>query len=158
MEDLVIGIDPALRNVGIAVVKVESKQPVFIERMKFRKGTTEQERYRKVAKKLDKIVSWYYVQLKAVIIESILFAKNSAKLAERMQLIGMLKWVFYNHGIPVYTLMPNQVKLVVAGKGNATKDELREVLKHRFGLEFKKTESDMADAFAVAVAGIEKFL
>jgi hypothetical protein len=76
----------------------------------------------------------------------------SGKFIERIELLGMMKLVFQRKtGLPYLVCRPNHIKMFVANKASASKDEVKVAVKNLWGCPVKN--QDEADAAALAMVG-----
>lgn len=62
----------------------------------------------------------------------------------------------YRHQIPYAVIPPSSLKLYAAGRGNATKGEIRSAVADRYGVHTEGPgRYDMADAYAALAAGLD---
>jgi crossover junction endodeoxyribonuclease RuvC len=57
-------------------------------------------------------------------------------------------------GVPVWSFAAREVKNAVVGYGNASKEQVQDMIQQLFGLEERPRPNDVADAIALAVTGI----
>jgi crossover junction endodeoxyribonuclease RuvC len=56
--------------------------------------------------------------------------------------------------VPVWSFAPREVKNAIVGYGNASKEQVQEMVRRLFGLDRRPSPHDVADALALAVTGI----
>jgi crossover junction endodeoxyribonuclease RuvC len=56
--------------------------------------------------------------------------------------------------VPVWSFAAREVKNAVVGHGNASKEQVQEMMRRLFALEHRPSPNDVADALALAVTGI----
>lgn len=98
---------------------------------------------------LDKLVVRYAPS--EVAIEDPFVAANprSALAVGRAQAIAML--VAAQHGLPVFTYTPAQVKQAVTSYGGSSKEQVQEMIRLTLGLPQPPQPNDAADALAIAL-------
>ena len=84
-------------------------------------------------------------------IERVLFSVNVQTAMSVGQASGLAMAEAGQRGIPVVEYSPNQIKLAVAGHGNAAKDEVQRMVQITFRLTSVPQPADAADAAAVAL-------
>ena len=57
----------------------------------------------------------------------------------------------------IYSIFPGTAKKALTGKGNATKEEMREAAKQQFGIIDTTKEADVADAIGIALAARTRY-
>ena len=137
----VIGIDPSLRSTGVAYrASNQSVRASCIDTKKF-SGMP------RVAE-IRNVVSTYVMQYppSLVVMEgyALGFRGASNTLFGLGELGGVLKLLILEKGIDVLVVPPTSLKLFAAGKGNATKDDVKLALHNEISVSFPT--SDQNDA------------
>ena len=69
------------------------------------------------------------------------------------QVTGAIRGVAETLGIPVVDVSPQRAKLALAGKGDATKEEMLAAVERQYGIHLAKGAHHAADALGMALAG-----
>ena len=89
-----------------------------------------------------------------VAVEQLFFARNVTNALAVGQARGVLLLAAAQHGLPVYEYKPAEVKLTVAGHGNADKLQMQTMVQMILGLDDVPRPDDAADALAVAICHV----
>jgi crossover junction endodeoxyribonuclease RuvC len=147
----ILGIDPAsIRNLGLAVISLEDSKLSLIEHFTsvFPDFRTDGER-----------LSYAYGQIQQIIdkfspdVVSIELSMGFGKAFVRKNLqetVGIIKLCCHNNEIEIKEIAPKHIKLIIAGSGNAKKNDIKEWVKNIVNIQKQKTEHE-ADATAVAL-------
>jgi crossover junction endodeoxyribonuclease RuvC len=69
---------------------------------------------------------------------------------------GVVVLAAMQQGIEVFELAPAEVKRAVAGRGNATKEQVRRAVMAQCGLRSMRGPSDVSDAIAIALCAARR--
>lgn len=87
----------------------------------------------------------------AVAIEAPFFGKNVQSMLKLGRAQGVAIAAAMMHGLPAAEYAPKKVKQSVTGRGNATKDQVWQILQHTLHFEEDPRFMDATDAVAVAL-------
>ena len=145
---LVIGVDPGTRRTGYGVITLEP-QPRLVASGVIRPGESLpiEKRLHLIHQDLLALIAKHQPALVAV--EEPYFGKSakSSMAVGQAQAIALVAAA--SHNVPLTRCQPSQVKLHTAGRGNASKDDIRRAIQAAFQLP-NPPPSDEADALAVA--------
>ncbi|MDP3724965.1 MAG: crossover junction endodeoxyribonuclease RuvC [Nanoarchaeota archaeon] len=85
-------------------------------------------------------------------IEQLYFFKNQKTAIEVAEARGVLLFTLAEAGVPIVEITPLQVKLGVAGSGNASKKAVASMVFRFLGITPRSLPDDVTDALAVAIA------
>lgn len=144
-----VGIDPALGCTGVAVY--DTCMVTFSVKTSLKDGL-DYDRQRKIT--ID--VCNRLHQNDVVILEDFgisgMASKSSGKLAERIELCGMLKFLVPTRtGYPFLLVRPNHLKMFVAGQASVDKAAVRNAVTKIWQIE--TANHDESDAAALALIG-----
>ena len=117
-------------------------------------------------KPLDKRLNTIYLDLTTVIkeyqpkvmsVEGSFFGKNVKSMMMLGHARGMALLCAAQAGISVFEYSPRKIKLSVTGNGNATKEQVKYMVKLILGLKEKKIPNDASDALAIALCHTKQF-
>jgi len=92
----------------------------------------------------------------ALAVERVMWGRNVGSAMSVARATGVVLLAAAEAGIPVEEYAPLEVKMAVAGVGNAPKETLRRALARVHGLEGVPTEPNAADAVAVAFCHMQQ--
>lgn len=86
-----------------------------------------------------------------VVVERVLFSANARTAMATGQASGLALALAHQAGCQVFTYSPNEVKLAVAGHGDADKRQVQRMVATLLGLTAAPQPADAADALALAL-------
>ena len=104
-----------------------------------------------IDQKLAKLVTQTRPDL--VCLEKLFFSKNVRTASIVSEARGVALLVLRRYDIPLLEFTPSEVKSMIAGKGNGSKDDVREAVKMTLGLKDIPGPDDVSDALAIAISG-----
>lgn len=149
-EKRVLGVDPGVARLGLAVVDGEPK-PVLIwaEAVTTPTGTDEPVRLHRLSTAIREAIARH--RPTSVAVERIAWNRNQVSALSVARATGAVMVAAAEAGLPVAEYGPNEVKMAVTGMGNADKDQVRRALVRVHGLKDVPASADAADAVAVAL-------
>ncbi len=150
-DSAVLGIDPGLARMGLAIVRREGRRPVLAWA-----GTVltpadmpEPLRLRTVAAAVREVIATH--RPTSVAIERVAFNRNQVSALTVARVTGAVMVVAAESDLPIDEYSPTEVKSVVAGAGNADKAQVRLALTRLHGLADVPIQADAVDAVAIAL-------
>jgi crossover junction endodeoxyribonuclease RuvC len=150
-ERRVLGVDPGLARLGLAVVEGNGRKAALIWAGAVQTGTgsEESERLRDLCLAVREAISEHRPASMAV--ERVAWNKNQVSALTVARATGAIMVVAADAGLSVTEYGPNEVKMAVTGMGNADKAQVRRALVKVHGLREVPVQADAADAVAVAL-------
>ena len=154
-----LGIDPGLRRTGYACVEIPSRspEPRLIEAgvLRLRVNAALPDRLRQLHEDLAEVLD--ELAPGRVAVEGVFSHARFVRTAIVMgHARGVVLLAAATRGLPVDELAPAEVKRAVAGRGNATKDQVRRAVMAQCGLRAMKGPSDVSDAVAIALCAARR--
>ena len=147
----ILGIDPGTNLLGFAVIDVEGQDIKVLEigvlHLKDKKEHTE--KLREIFLEIQEIIERYLP--KELAIEAPFFGKNVQSMLKLGRAQGVAMAAGMTMGLNITEYSPKKVKQSVTGNGNATKEQVADMLVHLNILEKGKFQFDATDALSVAV-------
>ncbi len=152
---IILGIDPGTTRIGWAVLKATKSnvKPIDYGCWETTK-TTQGQRLLKISKNLNQAIKEH--QPSIVAIEKVFFFKNAKTVMSVSEAIGVIILILEKHHLPYIELTPLEIKRNLVGYGRADKKDVQKTIQCFFSLEVMPKPDDIADALAVALAGINK--
>lgn len=145
---LILGIDPGSRNTGYGIIRA-LKQPEYITSGHIKIiGNDWGSRLHQIYTDLLEIIEIYQPQ--QISIEKVFVHKNVSSALKLGQARGAAIVAVANMGLPIYEYSPRQIKQIVTGSGNATKETVQHIVQNLLYLN-NKPQADAADALAIAM-------
>lgn len=150
----VLGIDPALRNLGWGVVEVVGNTYTHIASGTISVPTAQTlaERLAHIHREVSRLVETYEPHEAAV--EEVFVNMNPASTLKLGMARGVALMVPALYNLPVSEYTPNNIKKALVGSGHASKDQMNLMVKQflpKAGDASGKLAPDAADALAVAI-------
>jgi crossover junction endodeoxyribonuclease RuvC len=148
---LTLGIDPGTAIVGYAVVAEQggTLSLVVCDVLTTPAGMALPQRLQRIYRSLSELIEHY--QPRDVAVEELFFAKNARTALSVGQARGVVLLAAVNAGLEVSEYTPMQVKQAVHGYGNATKQQVAEMVRILLRLPTLHKIDDATDAAAIAI-------
>ncbi|TMK37394.1 MAG: crossover junction endodeoxyribonuclease RuvC [Actinobacteria bacterium] len=150
-DSCVLGIDPGVANVGLAVVARADRKVSLVWATTVRTppdlaGAT---RLRRLADEVDAAIGLHGPD--AVAIERLAWNRNQVSALQVARATGAVMVVADRAGLLVEEYGPNEVKIAITGAGDADKHQVRDALVRIHGLRDCPVQADAVDAVAIAL-------
>jgi crossover junction endodeoxyribonuclease RuvC len=154
-----VGIDPGLQRTGYACVESapRSLEPRLVEAgvIRLRASATIPSRLLQLHRDLCEMLE--ELQPDRMAVESVFSQARFARAAIVMgHARGVVVLAAAQRGIEISELAPAEVKRAVAGRGNATKEQVRRAVMAQCGLRSIRGPSDVSDAIAIALCAARR--
>jgi crossover junction endodeoxyribonuclease RuvC len=151
VDAAVLGIDPGVSRCGYGVVGRDAGEFTAIGCGVIRTPPTEPlpTRLATLAAELERLIEEFHPV--ALAVERVLFQVNTRTAMSVGQASGLALAIAGRRAIPVVSYSPNEVKLAVAGAGDASKGEVQAMVARLLRLEAPPGSPDAADALALAL-------
>lgn len=153
----IVGIDVSLRSTGIALITLPSLE-IHLDKIVPKKVLS-------IPAKQMTIVSatsYYIAEADIIVFEDFGIGYRygvTGRLLERVELLGMLKFVGFNYGKIVTTVSVSMIKQFAAGKASADKKDVKEGISSLFNITPNSyDESDALSAAAIVACYIDLFI
>ena len=148
---VILGIDPGTTRVGYGVIRKEGGKLTHVSSglLKIPSGALSSRLF-SLYTETKKIIASFRPE--RVGIEELYFFKNQKTAIEVAEARGVLMLAFAEAGIPIVEVTPLQVKLGVAGAGNASKKAVASMVFRFLDISPRAILDDVTDALAVAIA------
>lgn len=154
-----IGIDPGTTKIGFGVIDFDEKNK-NISLVKYGlimlKESFSYEKIKKIYDTMVELNEEFHPDF--VAIENQFLGRNVQTLLKLTHAKTAMMLAFMNHNekMVIEEYPPATVKLAIAGKGNATKEELEEVINKILKIEIDDKHLDVSDALGVALCHLNK--
>src|SRR3990170_570974 len=155
-DGCVLGIDPGLASTGIAAVARIDRRPRILMAGTIRTATglPEPSRLRIIADAVRGAIAEHHPA--ALAVERVMWGSNKTSALSVARATGVVMLAAAEAGIPVEEYPPLDVKMAIAGMGNADKQQMRVALVRTHRLEGVPEQPDAADAVAVALCHLQR--
>lgn len=147
----ILGIDPGVERVGIAIVdKSGGKEShVFSECFKTSAKLSHAERLALIGEEIAKVLAEYAPA--ALAIEKLFFEKNTTTAMYVAEARGVIIAECARRGMRVYEYTPMEIKVAVTGYGKSDKTAIMQMVPRLIRLPERKMIDDEVDAIAAAL-------
>lgn len=150
-EKIILGIDPGTNVMGYGLILVEGKKykPIQYGVIQLKKYSTHELKLKKIFERITGLIDEYHPD--AVALEAPFFGQNVQSMLKLGRAQGVAMAAALAREIPIVEYSPKKVKQSVTGNGNASKEQVAEMLKTLLKIEELPKLLDATDALAVAV-------
>ena len=147
----VLGVDPGVARLGLAVVTRRDRRPVigWADTVRTPPDLPEAERLRTVWQAVRPTIAEHHPD--CVALERVAWNVNKGSAMAVARATGAVMAAAADGGVPVEEYGSREVKNAVTGSGSADKGAIRTALVRLHGLEDVPHEPDAADAVAIAL-------
>lgn len=151
----IISIDPGIEKVGYAVLKQEKKISQKISYLssgliKTKKKDEQAVRLKHIDDQIKTLIDLHKPE--AMVIEQLFYFKNAKTVISVAQAQGVIICAAAQKDFPVYFITPLQIKLALAGYGNADKKAVLKMVQLQLEGEITVADDDESDAIACGMA------
>jgi len=146
-----MGIDPGLTRTGFGVVEQRgsSLAAIAVGTVRAPKELTIAQQLYNLCVALERVIEDHRPE--AIAVERLFINANTRTALRVGQASGVALLAAAECGVPVIEYTPTEVKLAVAGVGNATKEQVGYMVERILTLRAKPDSPDAADALALAI-------
>jgi len=150
-ERVILGVDPGTTVMGYGLVLVKGNQLKLIQYgvIHLSKYTTHALKLQKIFERITGIIDEYHPDEMAL--EAPFYGKNVQSMLKLGRAQGVAMAAALARNIPIAEYPPKRVKQSVTGNGNASKEQVAEMLKKLLFFKEDPKLLDATDALAVAV-------
>lgn len=152
-DKIILGLDPGTNIMGYGIIKSEKLKLRLVQYgdINLKKYKEHGEKLKLIFDKVNELIDEYKPD--EISIEAPFYGKNVQSMLKLGRAQGVAIVAALNKGIPIIEYAPKKIKQSVTGNGNATKDQLSEMVMKT--LNFKKNNSiknyDATDALGAAI-------
>lgn len=151
-EKIILGIDPGTNVMGYGVLKVYGNKAEMIDMgvIDMRHDSDPYLRLGKIYKRVTNIIDEFLPDEMAI--EAPFFGKNVQSMLKLGRSQGVAIAAAVGHSIPVHEYAPMKIKMAITGQGQASKEQVAEMLKRLLCLKADMMPKfmDATDALGVA--------
>ncbi|MCO5248468.1 MAG: crossover junction endodeoxyribonuclease RuvC [Chitinophagales bacterium] len=150
-NQIILGIDPGTRITGYGIVYSFGQQlnlivcgSIFME-----KYDDHYDRLACIFDRVNDLIKEYKPTCLAI--EAPFYSKNVQSMLKLGRAQGVAMAAALTHRLPVYEYAPREIKQSVSGNGNASKEQIADMLKHILHNDQLPEQADATDGLAAAV-------
>lgn len=150
-KEIILGIDPGTLVMGYGLICADKNNVSLIEMgvLQLSKHEDHAERLKLIFRKMDTLIKTHSPT--AVAIEAPFYGKNVQSMLKLGRAQGVAIAAAMMCGLNAVEYAPRKVKQSVTGRGNATKEQVWQMLQHTLNVVEDVRFMDAADAVAVAM-------
>jgi crossover junction endodeoxyribonuclease RuvC len=150
-DKIILGIDPGTLVLGYGIIKISGKSIQVLELgvLQLSKRALHAERLKLIYEKIDVLMTMH--QVTDVAIEAPFYGKNAQSMLKLGRAQGVAIAAAMKHGIGPIEYAPRKVKQSITGKGNASKEQVVEMLVKQLTFTPHPKFLDASDALGVAL-------
>ena len=153
-ERRVLGVDPGVARLGLAIVDAEGRVPqlIWADAVTTPPDADESDRLLRLCEAVRSTIAPH--RPASVALERLAWNRNHVSALTVARATGAIMVAAAEAGLSVAEYGPNEVKIAVTGMGNADKAQVRRALARVHGLKAVPSQPDAADAVAVALTHV----
>ena len=152
MEKIILGIDPGTNIMGYGLIKVAGNKAEMLAMgvIDLRKFPDPYLKLGHIFERVTGIIDSYLPDEMAI--EAPFFGKNVQSMLKLGRAQGTAIAAAIHHGIPIHEYAPLKIKMAITGQGQASKEQVSEMLKRLLNLTSSEMPRfmDATDALAAA--------
>ncbi len=155
-SQVVLGVDPGLTRCGLGLVSGPAAAPraIHLGCARTASDTPLEQRLLRIHRAIAEVIATHRPD--AVAVERVLFSTNVRTAMATGQAAGVALLAAAEAGVAVASYSPSDVKLTVAGAGDADKDAITRLVTAQLRLSTTPRPADVADALAVALTHLAR--
>lgn len=154
MENLILAIDPGYDRVGVAIVE-PGRPSKLVDSLciETNKKDLQEVRLFQIYTQVTKLIEKYNPT--HIALETLFFSVNKKSAMKVAESRGVIVLIAGQHQLPLIELSPQEVKLAMAGVGNADKKQVQKMVELTLKIDISKKIDDEIDAIALGFAAAE---
>jgi crossover junction endodeoxyribonuclease RuvC len=148
---IILGIDPGTLVMGYGLISVDKSNISLVEMgvLQLAKNEDHAERLKLIYMKMEGLIKFHNPV--AVAIEAPFFGKNVQSMLKLGRAQGVAIAAAMMHGLNATEYAPRKIKQSITGRGNASKEQVWQMLQHTLKFKDDVRFMDATDAVAVAL-------
>ncbi len=150
-ERIILGIDPGTNIMGYGIISVKQNkiELVIIDVLKLSNYDNQALKLKKIFETTLKLIETFHPD--ELSIEAPFFGKNVQSMLKLGRAQGVAIAAALYRDIPIYEYSPKKIKQSITGNGNASKEQVAEMLYNLLKIKEKAKYLDATDGLAAAV-------
>lgn len=150
-EKIILGVDPGTQVAGYGIISVKAGAMSMMQYgvVQLSKYTTYQLKLQKLHETILRLIDEYHPDEMAI--EDPFFGKNVQAMLKLGRAQGVVMAAALSRNIPIVEYAPRRIKQSVTGNGNASKDQVSQMVSTLLGEKLEPKFFDATDALAIAV-------
>ncbi len=150
-EKIILGLDPGTSVMGYGVIKITGNKMTMLQYgvIHLSKYANHEIKLRKIFDRVTSLIEDYLPD--EVALEAPFYGKNIQSMLKLGRAQGVAMAAALQKDLPISEYAPKKVKMSVTGNGNASKEQVAEMLKTLLGIKEIPKLLDATDALGVAI-------
>ncbi|GAB4043588.1 crossover junction endodeoxyribonuclease RuvC [Spirosoma jeollabukense] len=150
-EKIILGVDPGTQVAGYGIIAVKGGVMSMMQYgvVQLTKYSTYQLKLQKLYETIVRLIDEYHPDEMAI--EDPFFGKNVQVMLKLGRAQGVVMAAALSRNIPIVEYAPRRIKQSVTGNGNATKDQVSQMVGHLLKETLDPQFFDATDALAIAI-------
>lgn len=150
-ERIILGIDPGTNIMGYGIIEAKGKDPVLITLgiTDLRKEKDPYKSLQTIFRDVIQLIDRYHPDELAI--EAPFFGKNVQSMLKLGRAQGVAIAAALSRDIPIFEYSPRKIKMAITGQGNASKEQVADLLKRILHFNSGSKNLDATDGLAAAV-------
>ncbi len=151
VERIILGIDPGTLSMGYGIISIKNQKvsTICLGEVRLNKLENQQLKLLKIYEKVKAIILEYKPDECAI--ESPFYGENVQSMLKLGRAQGVAMVASLSLDIPIVEYSPRKIKLSITGNGNASKEQVANMLKSLCSLKSLPKSRDATDGLAVAM-------
>jgi crossover junction endodeoxyribonuclease RuvC len=150
----ILAIDPGYDRCGVAIVQAGRPSELIASLcIETNKKDTHERRLLQVYEEVSACIEQY--KPTHIALETLFFSVNKKTAIKVAEARGVIVLVAGQHNLPLIELSPQEVKLAMAGVGNADKKQVQKMVELTLKIDISNKIDDEIDAIALGFAAAE---
>ena len=150
-ERIILGIDPGTNIMGYGIIRAKGKKPFYQDMgvLDIRKTTDPYLKLNRIFETTLTLIDRHHPDELAI--EAPFYGKNVQSMLKLGRAQGVAIAAALSRDIPVFEYAPRKIKLAITGVGQASKEQVSNMLERMFAIKDMPSMYDATDGLAVAV-------
>lgn len=150
-EKIILGIDPGTTIMGFGLIKVTGKKMEFLQlnELQLKKYDDHYLKLKLIFERTIELIDTFCPD--EIAIEAPFFGKNVQSMLKLGRAQGVAMAAGLSREIPITEYSPKKIKMAITGNGNASKEQVANMLKSLLSLKSLPKNLDSTDGLAAAV-------
>ena len=156
-DKIILGIDPGTNITGYGVLGIRSKELIVISIgiIELRKLEDHSQKLNRIFDRVSSLINQYSPNEMAI--EAPFYGKNVQSMLKLGRAQGVAIAAALQKGMPIFEYAPKKIKLTITGSGNASKEQIAEMLSKTLNFNNDASFLDATDALGAAVCHAYQF-
>ena len=148
----ILGVDPGLTRCGLGIIEADAGRHVKLVDVDVARSKPELPPGQRLLIIYNKLEETIRLQRpNAIAFERVFAQENVRSVMSTAQVAGIVLLIAAQHGIPIASHSPSEVKAAVTGNGRAEKLQVQTMVQRILNLPELPRPKDAADALAIAI-------